>query len=327
MSGTRYIPDSTPEKDKQEVTGSEGNTKRNLEALHGELEAGRLHHAILFHGKSLAALEEDSLSLCRNILGMEPNQCEHPDLFHLRPSGKARTISVESTRELIADLHQSSIHGERKVAILHEADRMRRNSANAFLKTLEEPPRGTYLIMLSTRPYSLLTTIRSRCIQIRIEDARKGTEDSEWEDWLERYADWLKLVTDRVAIRQDRIAPILRANGLILGFRALLASKSEETWESRKATLPEGLEEKEIEAIETGIRKGARTNLLAALEEKTREIIVSASLSKNQEIPGHKLAKAIEALEKAAGLLEVNLKEETALEYFWLTSLRAWAAK
>ncbi len=310
------------------MTGSEGKTRRNLNALHGELEAGRLHHAILFHGKSLSTLEEGGLSLCRSILGMDQSQNEHPDLFHLRPSGKARTISVESTRELIAELHQSSIQGDRKVAILHEADRMRRNSANAFLKTLEEPPRGTYLIMLATRPYSLLTTIRSRCIQIRMEEAAvEGAEDSEWEVWLERYADWLKLVTDRAAIRQDRIAPILRANGLILGFRALLASKSEENWENRKATLPEGLEEKERDAIEAGIRKGARTNLLAALEEKTREIIVSASLAKNQEIPGHKLAKAIEALEKAAGLLEVNMKEETALEYFWLTSLRAWAAK
>ena len=47
---------------------------------------------------------------------------------------------------------------------------MRKEAANAFLKTLEEPPAGTFLFLLTTRPYSILPTIRSRTIVVRLEE-------------------------------------------------------------------------------------------------------------------------------------------------------------
>lgn len=309
------------------MSSSGGKTKRNLEALEGDLASGRLHHALLIQGKNLTALECGALSLCRRILEMDETAREHPDLFHLRPSGKARLITVESTRELIADLNRTASQGERKVALLHETDRMRREAANAFLKTLEEPPAGTFILLLTTRPYSLLPTIRSRCLQVRMDETSTELEDKEWKQWLDAYRAWIELAADREAIRRDRAGSIFSANGLILRFRAILAHKADEAWAERKNTLPEGLDEKEIDAMEAGVRRGTRGALLASLEENTRDIVVSLAAKRGEDLPGRKLARVIEALEKAAGLLEVNLKEETALEYFWLASLRAWTSK
>ena len=309
------------------MSGPDGKTEGKIEALEGELATGRLHHAILLQGKNLKGLEEGAIRLSRSILDMQGNSSEHPDLFHLRPAGKARLISVETTRKLIADLNQTASQGECKVALLHEADRMRREAANAFLKTLEEPPLGTFLILITTRPYSLLSTIRSRCLHVRLDEASREIEGGGWGKWLEAYGEWIELATDLDAIRSDRAAPIFAANGLILRFRAILAQRADEAWAKRKTTLPKGLDEKEMDAMEAGIRRGVRTTLLSALEEKTRDLIVTLAAKRGEVMPGRKLARVIEALEKTAGFLEVNLKEETALEYFWLTSLRAWTSK
>ncbi len=309
------------------MSDSSGRTKRNLEALEDDLASGRLHHALLLQGKNLSALEKGAIHLSRKILGAPEETEEHPDLFHLRPSGKARQITVESTRELISDLNRSASQGENKVALLHEVDRMRREAANAFLKTLEEPPYGTFILMLTTRPYSLLPTIRSRCFQVRLEEKFEELEDEEWKDWLNSYKAWIELASDREAVRRDIAAPVFIANGLILSFRSIIARKADEVWAHRKQSLPDGIDEKEIDAMEAGVRKGIRATLLAALEERTRDFAISLAEERGQELPGRKLAQVIESLEKAAGLLEVNLKEETALEYFWLSSLRTWTAK
>ena len=75
-----------------------------------------------------------------------------------------RQISADATRELIAKVQVSAAVAPRKVAILHEVDRMNTAAANVFLKTLEEPPANTTLLLLTTRPYALLPTIRSRCL-------------------------------------------------------------------------------------------------------------------------------------------------------------------
>tara|TARA_B100001094_G_scaffold310972_1_gene346155 strand:- start:1407 stop:2336 length:930 start_codon:yes stop_codon:yes gene_type:complete len=309
------------------VSGSSERTKRNLEALEGDLASGRLHHALLFQGKNLLALEKGAIHLARKILGESEEIKEHPDLFHLRPSGKARLITVESTRGLISNLNRSASQGTNKVALIHEVDRMRREAANAFLKTLEEPPQGTFILMLTTRPYSLLPTIRSRCLQVRLEATFEELEDEEWKSWLNSYKAWIQLASDREAVRRDIAAPVFIANGLILSFRSIIARKADEVWAHRKQSLPEGIDEKERDALETGVRKGTRATLLAALEERTRDFAISLAAERGQELPGRKLAQVIESLEKAAGLLEVNLKEETALEYFWLSSLRTWTAK
>lgn len=84
----------------------------------------------------------------------------------LRPRMKSRRIGVEEIRNLEHTLRLAAPQGERKVGVLVEADRMNDQAANAFLKTLEEPPDNTLLLLLSANPQRLLPTILSRCVRI-----------------------------------------------------------------------------------------------------------------------------------------------------------------
>ena len=84
------------------------------EKLSERLAGGNLHHALIFQGNDLDEIERNALSLTRKILGMPQGKSEHPDLFHLRPSGKMRIISVEKTRNLIANLIARQTREEQK---------------------------------------------------------------------------------------------------------------------------------------------------------------------------------------------------------------------
>ena len=93
----------------------------------------------------------------------------HPDLFHLRrtlnpDTGRMRAeIAVDDVRELGAFMHMTPAMGQWRVAIVDSADEMNRNSANAVLKILEEPPPNAVLLIVAHAPGRLLPTIRSRC--------------------------------------------------------------------------------------------------------------------------------------------------------------------
>jgi len=286
---------------------------------------GRLHHAILCIGQSLPALHNQSYRLVQHVLGMTNDQEEHPDLFHLRPSGKARIITVEKTRELLSNLHQSSNQGGAKIALIHEVDRMRKEAANAFLKTLEEPPRDTFLFLLTTRPYSLLPTIRSRCLQARIASQDEPNLDPSWSSWISSYRDWILSLLDREKLKQDRISPLFQAYGLAASLLQIIHSQADSESKEAKSTIA-GLDEKEKDALDAGVRKGVRTRLLKDVAEATRAVATQGS-SSSLSSTGLKLSRALSSLERCVGLMEVNLKDETAIEEFYLSSLRIWTAK
>jgi DNA polymerase-3 subunit delta' len=85
----------------------------------------------------------------------------HPDFFGISPDGVF--IKIEQIRELISALSLKSYLGGRKVAVINDADAMNRSTANAFLKTLEEPPDNTVIILVTSNPSALLRTVISRC--------------------------------------------------------------------------------------------------------------------------------------------------------------------
>lgn len=85
----------------------------------------------------------------------------HPDVGMIRPGG--RLITVAQVRELEREAHTRPFEGQARLFIIDEADRLHDVAANAFLKTLEEPPSTTHLVLLTSRPATLLPTIRSRC--------------------------------------------------------------------------------------------------------------------------------------------------------------------
>ena len=109
-------------------------------------------------------------------------------------------------QELIDLLNRTGHQSKNKVAI-QEVDRMRKEAANAFLKTLEEPLRGTYLLLLTTRPYAILPTILSRCLVVRLDQINRKQKDPDWENWLTDYEIWINLLLNRKALKERPFDP------------------------------------------------------------------------------------------------------------------------
>ena len=172
-----------------------------LDSLKSRLE--RLPHALLVHGArgvgKLALAERiaqlllcehaeearrpcDACDACRWFLAGN-----HPDFRRLEPEALAKeptepeeegtakrskqpslVIRIEQVRALADFLYVGSHRGKRRVALVHPAEDMNANAANALLKGLEEPPAGAVFVLVSHRPARLLPTVRSRCVAIPV---------------------------------------------------------------------------------------------------------------------------------------------------------------
>ncbi len=292
----------------------------------------RLSHSLLLHGDDLETLVAIAHGIADRLLNAKgaaacfpPDQ--HPDCFLLRPAGKMRQVSADATRELIGKLQVSPAVAPRKVAILHEVDRMNQTAANIFLKTLEEPPAHTTLLLLTTRPYSLLPTIRSRVLHFRFPSAGTPIAADGWSAWLDDYRAWLGRLTEGVGADKKLVADhIFTLYGLVARFGTVLDFATAEIWKQQKERLPVELKEEEQVAIETGIANGLRARLLVEIEQATRTFALPR-LTAGDEPTRRALVAAIEKLEHAVGLLRVNLNESAALESFLLSSLRIWTKR
>lgn len=109
----------------------------------------------------------DQCDSCKRI-----DAANHPDVRWVRPESKLRVITIEQTRDLIEGVHLKPTVAEFKVAVIVGADRLNSQAANAFLKTLEEPPARSILILLSVEPRRIIETMRSRCL--RLDFSRDG---------------------------------------------------------------------------------------------------------------------------------------------------------
>lgn len=146
---------------------------------------GQLAHAYLLQGAPHGAALRFAEKLLNLILNSHPQvqTHTHPDTVWLEPQSKSRQITIDDVRELIRQLSQTSFAGGWKAGVILCADRMTDQAANALLKTLEEPPAKTLLILITDEPQALLPTISSRCQRISLFD-----EDEEisrhWKDPL-----------------------------------------------------------------------------------------------------------------------------------------------
>ncbi len=124
-------------------------------------------HSYLLTGDRSESLENLALGLAGQVLGAAPQ--EHPDFHSVRPESKSRHITVEQIRDLERELYLRPFTAPLKVAVIFDAERMclgGASAANAFLKTLEEPPAHTLILLTSGRPAMLLPTIISRCLRL-----------------------------------------------------------------------------------------------------------------------------------------------------------------
>ena len=154
----------------------------SIDLISRTLQSKRLPSAWLFSGppsvgKRLTALLIAQALNCKTYQGLDScGQCapcrqievgNFADVELIEPSGQ--NIRMEQIREALRWMQYRPERGHYRVLILDEADRMNRESANAFLKTLEEPPPQTTIILLTTSPMLLLETILSRCQHVRFQ--------------------------------------------------------------------------------------------------------------------------------------------------------------
>ena len=176
----------------------------------------RLSHSLLITGEDHDILLAVAHAIADRLLNTPQSSAPfppdaHPDCFHLRPAKKMRQISADATRDLIGKVQVSATVATQKVAIIHECDRMNISAANIFLKTLEEPPANTSLLLLTTRPYALLTTIRSRCLHFRFPGVGSTFTPDGWSAWIADYQAWLgrlaEGVSDKKTVADSVLAP------------------------------------------------------------------------------------------------------------------------
>jgi DNA polymerase-3 subunit delta' len=126
-------------------------------------EENKLFHSYLFVGKNLE--KEKIIGIAQHILQNNDPKC--PDLVI---EDSTDTVRIEQIRELGKVLNLKPYTCSKKIFILFEAQRLSLDAANAFLKTLEEPPAHSYIFLTSSQPKALLPTIISRCITLRVSD-------------------------------------------------------------------------------------------------------------------------------------------------------------
>ncbi|MBI3609676.1 MAG: DNA polymerase III subunit delta' [Nitrospirae bacterium] len=156
--------------------------------LKAALASGRVAHAYVFHGEAHIGKFMTAVAFAKTGLCADPpfdqssgrpaptscNCCRscraidsgsHPDIRLIRPDGAQ--IKIDQIREVQDALSYKSLIGTRKWCVIDDADALNPEAANRFLKTLEEPPDHSVLILITARPQALLPTIRSRCHAVR----------------------------------------------------------------------------------------------------------------------------------------------------------------
>lgn len=154
-----------------------------LQYLRRAHEQNRLAHAYLISGPPGSGKQQLAAELASLVNGTATGDvfsAKAREIFVARPESKSRRIVIEQIRNLEHSLQMRASNGRRKVAIISDADRLQPQAANAFLKTLEEPPKDSLLLLLSALPEALPETILSRCIAISLSrDGQLQTSDEE----------------------------------------------------------------------------------------------------------------------------------------------------
>jgi DNA polymerase III subunit delta' len=182
----------------------------SVQLLQRSLQQARLGHAYLFTAHTPAPLESVARTLaktlnCEGPPHPDPNQpradsCDHcsscrridadqhPDVLWVRPESKLRVITISQIRDILHAVNLKPAEARWKVTVIVGADRLNVQAANALLKTLEEPPPRSILLLLSTEPQRLLETILSRCLRLNFTSTASQSLSPELQAWITHFA-------------------------------------------------------------------------------------------------------------------------------------------
>lgn len=147
-----------------------------IEYLDKRIASKTVPHSLLFAGSNQSPKQEAALQFALRLLGHEGTRM-HPDLFIFEPEGKLGLHTIETLRTLRDEVYLPPYESKRKVFIIKEAERMATPSANALLKSFEEPLSTSFILLISSYPEKILPTIRSRCQILYFQEEKKVTHD------------------------------------------------------------------------------------------------------------------------------------------------------
>ena len=306
-------------------------------------EQRRLAHAYLITGQPRTGKRRLASQLANLVNGTAAEDvfaAGTANVFVAEPESKSRRIVIEQIRELEHSLQMRAASGRRKVAIVSDADRLQPQAANAFLKTLEEPPGDSLLLLLSTLPEALPDTILSRCIPIPLAPLTEEAASAEETELVEL----LRTIAGPAA------GGVQGAYRLAHGFHRLLgrlretiqaenaaALKREEAL-YRNTTDGSWLDDREdhYKALTESRYVQRRAHLLEVLFRWWSDVLRASTGINRRELPGvaketgaiaaklsvAEILKRIRRVEELREHLERNIQETLALEVAFLAIFR-----
>jgi DNA polymerase-3 subunit delta' len=325
-----------------------------IESAH---ERGRLAHAFLITGEAGSGKSE----LAAKVISLvnPPENTEGENLFGeaeaveeksldelegdlvriIRPQSKSRRIRVDDMRVLEKSFHVASAPGKWKIGVVLHADRMNESAENAFLKTLEEPPEDSLLLLLSDAPDLLLPTILSRCVNIPLIMTSEARVTSAAQD---------ELLASLATVAKQGLGDISTALTLRAAFSGILArrrveiskvnelSLKEETARYKNTTEGDWLKRREefYKAHTESEYLNEREKLLEVLIAWMGDVVRQKCDVSRLDFPSEKavtkrvaesyelsnLLQRMDAMEGLRANLETNVSEQLALEVAFLTS-------
>ena len=325
---------------------------QGVELLQRSLERGRLGHGYLFAGGELDDLEALARQLAKTLNCERPSKvgqggvaldcCDaclpcrkidsanHPDVQWARPESKSRIISVDQMRDMMQQINLKPAEAAWKVAMVVAADRLNTSAANSFLKTLEEPPSRSVIILLTTEPDRILETIESRCLRLNFGGDGVKRFDAVQVEWLAKFS-------ELAASGQKGLLARYRLHGLLMQQLGAVKETIEETLRARSplekyADAEKDLREKwddELKAsIESEYRR-QRNEWLGVIQWWLRDVWLLTMNSGGELLSFPNLAETgrvaqrvsptqamenLRVIEQTQRLLHTNVQEALAIE-------------